>query len=119
GRIDDDVVVEQGMGRERSGVVGEVKGRVAAAADGAARPRADRDLDDVARFEIGPADLGPARVGLLLFGERDAARRAVHARAQDLRLVALRGNGLVELFLRAGFDDDFLGVLDELRDAAI
>ena len=100
GGVDDHLVVEERVRGERAGVVDEVERRVAAAADGAAGPRAHGDLDDVAGLELGPADRRPRPPSVLLFGERDAARCAVHARAEDLGVVALGGDRLVELVLR-------------------
>ena len=107
------------MARGRAGVVHEVERRVAATADGGARPLADDDLDGVAGLELRPADARARAVVVLLDGEGDAARLAMHARAEDLGEVALGRDRLEELLLRARRDHDLARVLDELRDAVV
>ena len=119
GRIHDHLVIEEGMGGERSRIVDEIEGRIAAAPDRAAGPRADRDLHHVPGFEVGPADGRPPTLGLLLLGERDAARCSMHARAQNFGVVPFRRDRLVKLVLRARLDDHLARVLDHLRNAPV
>ena len=120
GRLDDDLVVEDRVrrrARPRSRG-GRTAGR-RARPPGRAVHDAERDLDDVARRELRPADARVRVLVRLLDREGLAAVLAVHARAQDLGEVALGGDVLVELVLGARRDDDLARVVDELRDAAV
>src|SRR5207237_5038424 len=103
----------------RAGVVEAEERRITAAADGARGPRSERDFHDVARRELGPADLGAAVLARLLDGEGRAAVATVDPGADDLGEIALGGNLFVELFFGARCDHDLARVVHELRDTPV